>query len=177
MRSFFLEGCMRLVSRTTTIFLKRSIHNDVPLKPRWPTLCLEKNLPEEFFYLALIESGYNPKAFSRARASGIWQFLTKTGKRYGLKVDKWVDERRDPEKSTYAAAEHLKDLHEMFNNWDLVAASYNAGAGKVLRAMQKAKSQDFWEISRHRYLLRDRCSGSIGRWRFLLTAQERPRFT
>ena len=112
----------------------------------------EKNLPEELFYLALIESGYNPKAFSRARASGIWQFLTKTGKRYGLKVDKWVDERRDPEKSTHAAAEYLKNLYEMFNNWDLVAAGYNAGEGKVSRAMKKARSQDFWEISRHRYL-------------------------
>jgi membrane-bound lytic murein transglycosylase D len=115
----------------------------------------EKNLPEELFYLALIESGYNPKAFSRARASGIWQFLTKTGKRYGLKVDKWVDERRDPEKSTYAAAEYLKDLYEMFNNWDLATASYNAGEGKVLRAMKRAKSQDFWEISQHRYLKRE----------------------
>jgi hypothetical protein len=115
----------------------------------------EKNLPEELFYLALIESGFNPKASSRARASGIWQFIRKTAKRFGLKVDKWVDERRDPEKSTYAAAEYLKSLYEMFNNWDLVAASYNAGEGKVLKAMKRAKSQDFWEISQRRYLRRE----------------------
>jgi len=115
----------------------------------------EKNLPEELFYLALIESGYNPHALSRAKAGGIWQFINKTAKRFGLKVDKWVDERRDPEKATYAAAEYLKTLYEMFNCWDLATASYNAGEGKVSRAMKKAKSQDFWEISQHRYLKRE----------------------
>lgn len=115
----------------------------------------EKNLPEELFYLALIESGFNPYALSRAKASGIWQFMTKTGRRFGLKVDKWVDERRDPEKSTYAAAEYLKSLHEMFNCWYLATASYNAGEGKILQAMKKAKSQDFWEISKQRYLKRE----------------------
>lgn len=112
----------------------------------------EKNLPEELFYLALIESGYNPHAISRSKAGGIWQFIARTASRFGLKVDKWVDERRDPEKSTYAAAEYLKSLYEMFNCWDLATASYNAGEGKVLRAMKKANSQDFWEISRYRYL-------------------------
>jgi hypothetical protein len=115
----------------------------------------EKNLPEELFYLALIESGYNPYAQSRAKATGIWQLMNRTGKRYGLKVDKWVDERRDPEKSTYAAAEYLKDLYEMFNCWYLAAAGYNAGEGKVLQAMKRAKSQDFWEISKHRFLKRE----------------------
>jgi membrane-bound lytic murein transglycosylase D len=112
----------------------------------------EKNLPEELFYLALIESGYNPTALSRAKASGIWQFIAQTARRFGLRVDKWVDERRDPEKSTLAAAEYLKTLHEMFNCWDLATASYNAGEGKVLVAMKKAQSENFWEISKHRYL-------------------------
>jgi membrane-bound lytic murein transglycosylase D len=115
----------------------------------------EKNLPEELFYLALIESGYNPHALSRSKAGGIWQFVAKTAKRFGLKVDKWVDERRDPEKSTYAAAEYLKSLYEMFNCWELATASYNAGEGKISRAMKKAKSQDFWEISEHRYLKKE----------------------
>jgi hypothetical protein len=141
--------------RRADAFFLRSLARSQAYADMMKKILREKNLPEELFYLALIESGYNPKAFSRARASGIWQFLTKTGKRYGLKVDKWVDERRDPEKSTYAAAEYLKDLYEMFNNWDLAAASYNAGEGKVLRAMKRAKSQDFWEISRHRYLKRE----------------------
>ena len=102
--------------------------------------------------MALIESGYNPHATSRARAGGIWQFLTRTAKRFGLRVDKWVDERRDPEKSTYAAAEYLKSLYGIFNCWDLATAGYNAGEGKVLRAIKRANSQDFWEISRYRYL-------------------------
>lgn len=115
----------------------------------------KKNLPEELFYLALIESGFNPKALSRAKASGIWQFMAQTARRFGLTVNKWVDERRDPEKSTYAAAEYLRNLYEMFNCWNLAAASYNAGEGKVLRAMKKANSQDFWEISRHRYLKKE----------------------
>lgn len=115
----------------------------------------KKNLPEELFYLALIESGYNPYALSRAKASGIWQFMVKTARRYGLKVDKWVDERRDPEKSTQAAAQYLKDLYETFNCWYLTAASYNAGEGKLLQAMKRAKSQDFWEISKYRYLKRE----------------------
>jgi hypothetical protein len=115
----------------------------------------EKNVPEELFYLALIESGYNPKALSKARASGIWQFMAQTARRFGLTVNTWVDERRDPEKSTYAAAEYLKNLYDLFNCWDLAAAGYNAGEAKVMRAMKKANSQDFWEISRHRYLKRE----------------------
>ncbi|MGQ9696072.1 MAG: transglycosylase SLT domain-containing protein [Thermodesulfobacteriota bacterium] len=112
----------------------------------------EKNLPEELFYLALIESGFNPFAVSRKQAGGIWQFVSKTAKRFGLRVDKWVDERRDPEKSTYAAAEYLKQLYEMFNCWELAAASYNAGEGKILKAIKKTQSQNFWEITQYKYL-------------------------
>ncbi|NWF54608.1 MAG: transglycosylase SLT domain-containing protein [Syntrophaceae bacterium] len=115
----------------------------------------EKNLPEELLYLALIESGYDPYAQSRAKATGIWQFMKGTAKRFGLRVDQWVDERRDPEKSTLAAADYLKSLYEMFNCWYLAAAGYNAGEGKILQAMKRAKSQDFWAISNHRYLKRE----------------------
>jgi len=136
-------------------FFARALGRSQAYEDMMKKILREKNLPEELFYLALIESGYNPQAFSRAKASGIWQFITKTAKRFGLKVDKWVDERRDPEKSTYAAAEYLSSLYEIFNNWDLVAASYNAGEGKILRAMKRTKSQDFWEISQHRYLRRE----------------------
>jgi hypothetical protein len=136
-------------------FFARALGRSQAYEDMMKKILREKNLPEEFFYLALIESGYNPQALSRAKASGIWQFITKTARRFGLKVDNWVDERRDPEKSTYAAAEYLSSLYEIFNNWDLVAASYNAGEGKILRAMKKTKSQDFWEISRHRYLRKE----------------------
>lgn len=133
-------------------FFSRSLARSSAYETMMKKILREKNLPEDLFYLALIESGFNPKALSPAKAGGIWQFISKTAKRFGLKVDKWVDERRDPEKSTYAAAEYLKSLFEMFNSWDLAAASYNAGEGKVLKAMKKAKSQDFWEISQSRYL-------------------------
>ncbi|MCX5909526.1 MAG: transglycosylase SLT domain-containing protein [Deltaproteobacteria bacterium] len=133
-------------------FFSRALGRSQAYADMMKRILREKNLPEELFYLALIESGYNPKAFSRAKASGIWQFIAKTGKHYGLQINNWVDERRDPEKSTYAAARYLKDLYETFNCWDLATASYNAGEGKVMRAMKKTKSQDFWEISRSRHL-------------------------
>jgi hypothetical protein len=136
-------------------FFMRSLGRSTTYADMMKKIFREKNLPEELFYLALIESGFNPKAFSRAKASGIWQFIGKTAKRFGLKVDKWVDERRDPEKATHAAAEYLKSLYAMFNNWDLATASYNAGEGKILKAMKKANSQDFWKISQHRFLKKE----------------------
>jgi len=150
-----VRGFIDLFQRRADDFFIKSLARSQAYADMMKRIFREKNLPEDLFYLALIESGFNPKAFSRAKASGIWQFVRQTGRRFGLKVDKWIDERRDPEKSTYAAAEYLKSLYEIFQNWDLVAASYNAGEGKVLRAMKKAKSQDFWEISRHRYLKRE----------------------
>ncbi len=109
-------------------------------------------LPEDLVFLALIESGFNPHAYSRSKASGPWQFMKATGKKYGLKVTRWVDERRDPIKSTYAAAKYLKDLYGMFGSWPLALASYNAGEGKVMRAMARTKAEDFWDLSSTRYL-------------------------
>ena len=112
----------------------------------------EKGLPEDLVYMALIESGFNPYAYSRSKASGPWQFIYLTGKRYGLKVDWWVDERRDPEKSTVAAAKYLKDLYDMFECWYLAAAGYNAGENKIVNAMRRYRTEDFWELSKYQYL-------------------------
>jgi membrane-bound lytic murein transglycosylase D len=114
-----------------------------------------KNLPEDLVYVAMIESGFNPYAVSWARAVGPWQFMPHTGKLYGLKIDWWVDERKDPIKSTYAAAEHLKDLHNLFGSWELAMASYNAGAGKVQRAVLRTRSEDFWDLKQSRYIRRE----------------------
>jgi membrane-bound lytic murein transglycosylase D len=115
----------------------------------------EHGLPEDLVYLALIESGYNPYAYSRAKAVGMWQFISPTGKRYGLRVDWWVDERRDPEKSTIAAAKYLKDLYDMFECWYLAAAGYNAGEYKIIKAMKRYRTEDFWKLTQYQYLKRE----------------------
>lgn len=114
-------------------------------------------LPEDLFYLAMIESGFSCNAYSRAHAVGPWQFIRGTGRRYGLKIDYWVDERRDPVKATHAAAQYLKDLYAEFGSWYLAAAGYNAGEAKIRRALKRYKADDFWDIShsRRRYLKRE----------------------
>jgi len=112
----------------------------------------EKGLPEDLVYLAMIESGFNPYAYSRSKAMGPWQFIYLTGKRYGLKSNWWVDERRDPEKSTIAAARYLKDLYDMFECWYLAAAGYNAGENKIAIGMKRYRTEDFWELTKYRYL-------------------------
>jgi membrane-bound lytic murein transglycosylase D len=118
-------------------------------------LLKEYGLPEDLVYLSLIESGFNPYAYSRAKAVGLWQFISLTGKRYGLKVNWWVDERRDPEKSTIAAAKYLKDLYEMFSCWYLAAAGYNAGEYKIIKAIKRYQTEDFWKLTQHQYLKRE----------------------
>lgn len=116
------------------------------------TTLRENNLPEDLFYLALIESGFNPKAFSRAKATGVWQFMKGTGKRYGLRIDRWIDERRDPVKATQAAAKYLTELYNMFGSWPLALAGYNAGEGRVYRTIVRVRTRDFWTLRDSRHL-------------------------
>ena len=112
----------------------------------------DKGLPEDLMFTAMIESGFNPVAVSRAGAKGLWQFMAPTARRYGLRVDRWVDERLDPEKSTVAAARYLSDLHALFGSWELAKAGYNAGEMKILRAMKTLGTNDFWALTRGRSL-------------------------
>ena len=105
-----------------------------------------QGLPEDLVYVALIESGFNSKAHSRSNAVGYWQFIKSTGRRFGLRIDHFVDERRDPELSTRAAVEFFKDLYSLFGSWHLSMASYNAGEYRVNRAMMKHYSRDFWHL-------------------------------
>jgi len=119
------------------------------------TILAKYGMPGDLVYLALIESGFSPLAYSVARAAGPWQFIARTGRRYGLRVDWWTDERRDYEKSTHAAASYLKDLYGMFDSWPLAAAAYNCGEGKILRAVSRYKTEDYAKLIRYRYLSRE----------------------
>jgi membrane-bound lytic murein transglycosylase D len=134
---------------------QRWLDRSVRYIPLMKNIFHEKNLPEDLVYVAMIESGFNPYAVSWAKAVGPWQFMEATGKLYGLKIDWWIDERKDPIKSTYAAAEHLKDLHNLFGSWPLALASYNAGAGKVQRAVLRTRSDDFWDLKASRYIRKE----------------------
>ena len=108
----------------------------------------EEGVPPELFYLAMIESGLNPKAYSYAHASGVWQFISSTGKNYGLKKNWWVDERRDFEKATHAAARLLKDLHQEFDDWYLAFAAYNCGPARVRKTIKRQGTKDYWKLTR-----------------------------
>ncbi len=112
----------------------------------------EYNLPEDLVYVAMIESGFNPHAVSPQKAVGPWQFMLATGREYGLNINRWVDERKDPVKSTRAAAAHLKSLYNTFGSWLMALASYNAGTGRMQGAVLKARSDDFWDICASRFI-------------------------
>jgi membrane-bound lytic murein transglycosylase D len=115
----------------------------------------EEGLPLDLIYMAHVESAYKTTAYSRARARGIFQFIAATGRRYGLRIDYWVDERLDPEHSARAATAYLKDLYAEFGDWYLALAAYNAGEGKIRSALRRSGKDDFWGIARTRYIRRE----------------------
>lgn len=128
--------------------LERAYRRMLRYLPVVKEIFIREGLPEELVYLPIVESNYNPYARSRAGAVGIWQFMKSTARKYGLRVDWWMDERRDPIKSTEAACKYFKDLFEMFGRWDLILCAYNAGEGKILRKVKKNGSNNFWDVKR-----------------------------
>ncbi|THB62928.1 MAG: LysM peptidoglycan-binding domain-containing protein [Desulfovibrio sp.] len=116
----------------------------------------ERGLPEELAYLPFIESGFNPRAYSHAGAGGLWQFMPFTGRKYGLRVDNWMDERRDPYKATHAAADYLEFLYSMFHDWTLALAAYNCGEGKMMRAVETLGADNFFEVAERNHELQGR---------------------
>ena len=114
-----------------------------------------KGIPEDLAFTAMIESGFNPVAVSRVGAKGLWQFMAPTARLYGLRVDRWVDERLDPEKATVAAAGYLNDLYVRYGSWELAQAAYNAGEVKIDKAIRATGSADFWNLRQSKYLRRE----------------------
>ncbi|MBU1075964.1 MAG: transglycosylase SLT domain-containing protein [Spirochaetes bacterium] len=137
--------------------LRRILERAYPYFPMMKLAFRKEGLPDELVYLPIIESGFQMHAYSPKHASGPWQFVTGTGKMYGLHCNWWVDERRNPEKSTIAAVRHLKDLYKWLKDWYLSLAAYNAGGGKVSKAIKKYKSRDYWELTqeKRRYIKKE----------------------
>ena len=131
-------------------FFERALARSGKYRSMMADILRSEGLPEKLVYLALIESGFSTHAYSRAHALGPWQFMRATALQYGLTINSWLDERRDPVLSTRAAAAYLKDLHEKFGEWFLAAAAYNAGEGRVGTALQRSKTNDYWLLRQER---------------------------
>ena len=124
-------------------------------RPMVEQVFAEFNLPADLIFLSLVESGFNTNAVSRSKAVGPWQFIKSTAKTYGLRVDSWIDERRDPVKSTLAAAQYLRDLYHLFGSWPLAMAAYNAGERRVGRALARAHADDYWDLTDTKLIKRE----------------------
>ena len=135
--------------------IRASLGRGSAYRPMIERILEEEGVPRELYYLAMAESGFRPKAHSRVRATGMWQFMSSRGKQYGLRQDRYVDLRYDAETATRAAAKHLKDLHIEFGDWYLAMAAYNSGPNRVKSAIRRTGSRDYWTLIKRRALPRE----------------------
>jgi hypothetical protein len=152
-----VQAYLRLFSTSQKASFESCLKRSGRYLPMMRRIFRKHGLPQDLVYLALVESGFNPWARSPAEALGPWQFIEGTARRYNLKVNYWVDERRDPEKSTQAAACYLKDLHHQFGCWYLAAAGYNAGEHRVDSALKRTAASDFWTLAKNGSLPQETC--------------------
>ena len=145
-------SCIDLYQGRLRDWFEEALSRGQSYLPEFRRVFAEEGLPQDLAYVALVESAFKTSAYSRAKATGVFQFVSATGRRYGLAVDPWVDERSDPDKATRAAARYLKDLYELFGDWNLALAGYNAGEGKVLRGMARYRRTDYWQLRQTRAL-------------------------
>ncbi|ACV67389.1 LysM peptidoglycan-binding domain-containing protein [Desulfohalobium retbaense] len=139
-----------------------------PYLPHIRKVITEKGLPQDLVFLPFAESGFNPWAYSRAGAAGLWQFMPATGRHFDLRVDWWMDERRDPYASTQAAAEYLSRLYGQFQDWYLALAAYNAGEGNVGRALERSGCDNFYDLASSRRYLKSETRNYVPKFQAIL---------
>lgn len=172
------------INEQVNYFLNYFTHEKKEVVQRWLERCAlflpyfkvifkEFGIPEDIVYLAYIESGCNPFATSPAGAVGIWQFMKTTAEMYGLKINDWIDERRDFIKSTYSAAKYLKNLYKKFGNWEMAIASYNIGEGKLIRILRARNFIDYWQIM-NSYEIPEETKAYLPKWMAIILIAKNP---
>jgi len=141
-----VKNCILYYQTVARDAFEKYLSRSTKFIPMIDKIFAEHGIPSDIKYLALVESGYNPKAYSWARAMGLWQFIASTGRTYDMHRNWWYDERRDPVKATHAAARFLKDLYKEFGSWELAMAAYNGGPGRVRGTIRRQNTRDFWKM-------------------------------